>query len=201
MTNIADLVDLDEVKKLLELQYDTDNFLKNEQNFTYRNTYLLTEYLTKESTVTKAVQSKLDTFIKGIWGQTDANIEITQSWLNINPKGGGHHKHVHPNSIISSTLYLQTNDQCGNFCIERPVWQHTPIRHMATEHNKFTYEYFYFSPKFLDMFIFPSQLTHWVGRNESEENRVSLSLNTFYRDMTIRVNSINDGYSLTDLRV
>jgi uncharacterized protein (TIGR02466 family) len=200
--NLKDLVDDSEIQKIINLQNDKDNFLTNEQNFTYKNTYLLTEFLTKESTFTKAVQSKIDFFIKEVWGQTDANIEITQSWLNINPPGGGHHKHVHPNSIISSTVYLQTNDKCGNFCIERPVNYWPNIRHNSAPDklNKFTYQYYYFNPKFMDMFIFPSTLTHWVNRNESEETRLSLSLNTFYRDMTVRVDSSGQ-YSLTDLKV
>jgi len=202
VTNIKDLVEEAEIQKIIDLQHDKDNFLNNEQNFTYKNTYLLTEFLTEDSTFTMAVQSKIDFFIKEIWGQTDANIEITQSWLNINPPNGGHHKHVHPNSIISSTVYLQTNDKCGNFCIERPRDYWPNIRHHTDgkKHNKFTYEYFFFNPKFMDMFIFPSTLTHWVNRNESEENRLSVSLNTFYRNMTMRVNP-NDHYSLTDLKV
>ena len=35
---------------------------------------------------------------------------ITQSWANMTEPNEFHHKHLHPNSIVSGVMYLETND-------------------------------------------------------------------------------------------
>ena len=40
----------------------------------------------------------------------DTTFHITQSWSNITEPNEFHHKHTHPNSIVSGVMYLQTNE-------------------------------------------------------------------------------------------
>lgn len=104
-------------------------------------------------------------------------IYITQNWLNYNKKGTIHHKHNHPNSIISGTLCLQG---------EAPV-------QFSIDNTKYLLDLNYKTTNMLNMmrqqfevkkgtvYFFPSILTHEVLENTNEEERISLSFNTFVK--------------------
>jgi uncharacterized protein (TIGR02466 family) len=185
-------VDESSLNKIMKLSKDSDNFDRNNNgNFLHKETYIFDTIL-KDSKLVKDIYECIDEHVTKISGEKP-NLRITQSWLNINPPGTSHHRHSHGNSILSGVLYIQTNELSGNFVV------HTPNKRafggFIEEFNRYNYEFIYFTPKKFDLFLFQSSLDHSVNVNESQEDRLSISFNTFYRsDFTM-----NGG--LTELRL
>ena len=81
------------------------NPIKNEGNITSADNYILKR---KEFSQLK---KDLDLYVKDYFDKiisTDNNIQpyITQSWLNYTEINQFHHKHEHPNSLISGVFYI-----------------------------------------------------------------------------------------------
>lgn len=107
----------------------------------------------------------------------DVSLEITQSWVNKNPKNTMHHKHNHSNSIVSGVYYISANpvpiwfEQISNERLR--VDSNTP-----TPYNCESYKVNCIQ----DMLVmFPSHLHHFVEVNNSDDERLSISFNTFYK--------------------
>ena len=105
-------------------------------------------------------------------------VYITESWVNINHTDTSHHPHHHGNSLISGVYYLQ-GDTPISFISNRDIFQNFAFE--FTEKN-------YFNSAFCDVLVkegrcilFPSNITHSVNTNINEEERISLSFNTFIR--------------------
>ena len=114
--------------------------------------------------------------------KAENEIYITQSWANRSKANQHHARHSHPNSIISGVL----------FCSENKDKRLPPIRfHRTNELLPLAFSYeevtdlncgmYPFSPIYGRLMLFPSLLQHDVATNESDEERVTLSFNTFVR--------------------
>ena len=98
---------IDKENKFIDKIYKKDNY-KNEGNLTSNDTYIL------NSRPFNILKKELNKIIKDYCNKvlsTSNNIEpyITQSWLNYTKEGQYHHKHAHPNSIISGVLYINAD--------------------------------------------------------------------------------------------
>lgn len=112
------------------------------------------------------------------------NVEIylTQSWVNFNKKKTSHHRHYHPNSIVSGVFYI--DGEFSPLQIERP-----------NKPDVFgsSFSFPYKGNNFLNTHlwevaninsrsvIFPSSCYHSVEENDSDTERISLAFNTFVR--------------------
>ena len=98
------------------------------------------------------------------------------SWANKNIKGASHHDHVHPNSIVSGVFYFQTSSSTP--IIFNKTNQHSfafePIKFNTVNSSQFKLEV-----KAGECILFPSNLRHNVPENKSNEERISMSFNTF----------------------
>ena len=188
-----------EIKKLMKMETDKANLLINErQNFFTRENDVLNKVLKPGSQLEYLFQLHVNYFVNEILGEGQAKLKMHLSWLNFNPPGSGHHKHVHPNSIVSGVFYLRTNEKSGNFNVHRGDGLRPMIRDQITNWNQFNYEYYFFTPKSYDLYLFPSSLSHSVDINQSNETRASLSFNTFYEgeirtDANGHLSSLNIG--------
>jgi len=179
--NLSEYIKSADIKKLMKLENDKDNLLINErQNFFTRENDVFNKILKTGSSLEKTIKLHVDYFAKQILGEGESKLRMHLSWVNFNPPKTAHHKHVHPNSIVSGVFYLRTNERSGNFNVHRADGQRAMIRDQITTWNQFNYDYYYFTPKTYDLYLFPSSLSHSVDPNESNETRVSLSFNTFY---------------------
>jgi len=111
---------------------------------------------------------------------TDQLLTVTQSWANTNIKGARHHEHVHPNSIISGVFYFQTSSSTP--IIFNKNDQH-PFPFEPIKFNDVNAEAFRLEVKASECILFPSSLRHSVPENESDEERISMSFNTFSLDV------------------
>jgi uncharacterized protein (TIGR02466 family) len=106
----------------------------------------------------------------------DVSIYITQSWLNYSSPGEFHHRHKHPNSCISGVFYIDTNDSDRIF-FDRD--QYTQIEIHPGEFNDWNSNTWWLPATSGQLYLFPSSLTHYVGKVIGNKTRISLSFNTF----------------------
>lgn len=202
VTNIKNEVDFDEIDKLLNSQNSHSNWKINaNKNFSSMENYIIHAILEKNSKLKNIIDEKLDHFKRKILGHNvdDFHLEITQSWLNFNESGTSHHRHSHPNSIVSGVLYLNSTPNTGRIFFHRtPNFNEIffPVEERKKEYNKFNFEYFYINPENYDLILFPSSLEHSVDTNVSENDiRISLAFNTFYSG------TLGSNHQLSELRV
>ena len=122
------------------------------------------------------IEAKLHEFVTKIYASTD-KLVITQSWLNKSKKGESHHEHVHPNSIISGVWYPQIHEQMPP--IQFRSRQQRDVSLQTEKYNTFNSATFMLPMKRGELILFPSNLTHSVPTNVGEEERISLSFNTW----------------------
>ena len=107
-----------------------------------------------------------------------AQIYITQSWVNRTVKKEGHHDHHHHNSIISGVYYFNDSNTDLVF-LSNPQHEILEINrsgyhlYNATSHN--------IKPQVGRLILFPSSLRHRTETSEENVNRWSLSFNTFIK--------------------
>jgi uncharacterized protein (TIGR02466 family) len=125
--------------------------------------------------------------------KNDAHLKITQSWLNWTKPGQYHHKHAHPNSLISGVYYINAHKHSDKIFFYRDGYQH--IKFPPVEWNPYNSESWWYPVGTGDLVLFPSSLTHMVQPVEGEDTRISLAFNTF------PIGVIGDENELTALRL
>ena len=122
------------------------------------------------------IESKLHEYVTKIMASTD-KLAITQSWLNKSKKGESHHEHVHPNSMISGVWYPQIHEQMPPIQFRSRSQRDVSLQ--TEKYNTFNSATFMLPMKKGELILFPSNLTHSVPTNVGEEERISLSFNTW----------------------
>lgn len=157
-------------------------FVSNMKNFLSEN---IGNKMTRDSDVLNKIElSNIKKFIleqlKGFITKTinpryDLKFTITESWMNYTDKGEHHHRHTHPNSIISGVFYFETLNN------DNITFHKTPkaFSFDVKEFNVFN------SPSWNVpivpgmLLLFPSYLEHSVPVNKQDKTRISLSFNTW----------------------
>ena len=128
------------------------------------------------SNIRAFIEAKLHEFVTKIYASTD-KLVITQSWLNKSKKGESHHEHVHPNSMVSGVWYPQIHEQMPP--IQFRSRNQRDVSLQTNQYNTFNSATFLLPMKKGELILFPSNLTHSVPTNVGEEERISLSFNTW----------------------
>ena len=145
-------------------------------------------FKTKDSYLTRHEQlKKLISFFKECIDDycntiinSDQRLVITQLWGNRNPKGSKHHEHVHPNSILSGVFYLRQDPKLPP--IQFAKSSQAAMKLDPRKYNTYNAETFLLPCVSGELILFPSNLRHSVPTNQGEEERISLSFNTFCID-------------------
>jgi len=122
------------------------------------------------------IEAKLHKFVTEILASTD-KLVITQSWLNKNKKGESHHEHVHPNSMVSGVWYPQIHESLPP--IQFRSRNQRDVSLQTEKYNTFNSATFMLPMKRGELILFPSNLSHSVPVNQSDEERISLSFNSW----------------------
>ena len=128
------------------------------------------------SNIRAFIEAKLHEFVTKIYASTD-KLVITQSWLNKSKKGESHHEHVHPNSMVSGVWYPQIHEQMPPIQFRSRTQRDVSLQ--TEQYNTFNSATFMLPMKRGELILFPSNLTHSVPTNVGEEERISLSFNTW----------------------
>ena len=176
-----------------ELAYlKTISYREQQANGNYRSddSYLLRNEEFKN--IKTFLKEAVDNFTKNVFNSKQ-RLVITQCWANRNPKGSKHHEHVHPNSIISGVMYFQINEKSPPIQFSKSTQDG-----MKLDPIKFTHinsESFMLPCKPGELILFPSSLKHSVPINQGDEDRISISFNTF------SIDALGSEQSLTHLDI
>jgi uncharacterized protein (TIGR02466 family) len=141
--------------------------------------------------VDEAIHKYFDEVIKP---EFDVKLRITQSWLNYTEPGQYHHKHAHPNSVLSAVFYVDADPEVDKiyFYSTRTYKQ---ISFKPRDWNLFNSESWWLPVSSGDLVVFPSHFEHSVEVKSGNNTRISLALNTF------PVGYVGDDDSLTGLHL
>ncbi len=163
---------------------------KNEGNITSNDNYILNnkEFKNLKHEIDSKVQ---DYFDKVISPSNNITPYITQSWLNYTETNQYHHKHAHPNSLVSGVFYINCDDKFDKIKFFNETYK--TIKPEIKDWNIWNSESWWFSVKTRDIILFPSSLTHMVETKEGTNTRISLAFNVFIKG------TVGNNKNLTEL--
>ena len=164
---------------------------KNEGNITSNDSCILNNKIFKnlKEELNLRVQ---DYFDKIICPANNITPYITQSWLNYTETNQYHHKHEHPNSLLSGVFYINCNEEFDKIKFFKK-FNYQIIKPEIKDWNLWNSESWWFSVKTGDIILFPSSLTHMVETKQGDNTRISLAFNVFIKG------TIGNNKQLTEL--
>ena len=179
----------------LELKFvdkSKKDFYKNDGNITSNNNYILNEK--PFANIKKELDLKVqDYFDKVISPANKITPYITQSWLNYTETNQYHHKHAHPNSLVSGVFYINCHEEHDKIKFFNNNYR--TIKLEVKDYNIWNSESWWFSVKTGDIILFPSSLTHMVETKQGDNTRISLAFNVFIKG------TVGNNKQLTELHL
>lgn len=124
------------------------------------------------------ILNEVDKFKVALYGEIDLQPEIQNSWLNFLNQGEHHHRHNHPNSMISGVYYVSASDNDG---ISFLKGDYQPWSFPVEQSNVYNSNQFDVGVNSGIVVLFPSSLMHYVNLKTVEEERISLAFNVLLR--------------------
>jgi uncharacterized protein (TIGR02466 family) len=155
----------------------------DENNYPGYTSYASLSDLTWRSPFFEELKRLLDLHVKIFVEELDfdlegRNLKLEDLWINILSEGGNHSAHLHPNSVISGTIYISMPPKTSAIKFEDPrlpMMMAAPSRLVnAKEYLK---PFIYVNPSVGDVLLWESWLRHEVPANNSSEERISISFN------------------------
>jgi|TARA_Y200000002_G_C22558383_1_gene611385 uncharacterized protein (TIGR02466 family) len=123
---------------------------------------------------------------KNVFNIKDLSKAKMQMWININKPGDFNNKHNHPGSDLSGVFWVKSLQKSGNLTFHSPnfMTQFGQINSIKDEIGKklFITPTIEIEPLEGVIVLFPSDLTHAVQKNNSDEDRISVSFNIDLRN-------------------
>jgi hypothetical protein len=160
---------------------------RNIGNYTSLTKYILNNEELKN--LKTEVTKMLENYFMSVLGlKEDVAPYITQSWLNWTKEGEHHHKHNHPNSIVSGVFYINADEKKDfiSFYNEKDdtVYnkKNEPVLLNPKIFNVYNTKTINIQVKTGTLLLFPSWLSHSVPAKSGNNLRTSLAFNTFIKD-------------------
>ena len=166
---------------------------KNDGNISSNDNYILNRKKFKniKKFLDKCCKEYLDTVI---CPKNNIELYITQSWLNYTEADQYHHKHEHPNSVVSGVLYFDSDIEKDKILFSHPIsYQQIVPETNKEKFNLWNSRTWFFPVETGNLFMFPSSTTHQVETKQGNNTRISLAFNTFYKG------SVGSNTNLTEL--
>ena len=164
-------------EELAIIDYHKTRTYTNVGNITSLDKYILKTQLPEIKTfIELGIKSYVD---KILIPKYPLNFYITQSWINYTNLGQFHHKHTHPNSILSGVFYFNADPEKDKIFFYNDNEKYKQITITPKEFNLYNSDSWWLPVKTGRLIIFPSDLTHMVDQTISDETRVSLAFNVF----------------------
>jgi hypothetical protein len=165
-----------------ELTADELNFVKdqdtktNQSNMTSVDNYLFRN--PELARIREFCETSVQEYFQATYApKHDVQLYITQSWANYTNKGQSHHRHEHPNSMVSGVFYVQAVKNVDRLYFFKSGYQQIKI---PTENfNLSNSDSWWLGVETGQLLLFPSSLTHQVAEVTTPDTRISLSFNTF----------------------
>ena len=123
----------------------------------------------------KFIEYQIKLYVKNIYGSND-EVVITQSWVNKAKKGDFHQNHTHSNSLVSGVFYPLLDETLPPIIFKKFTRE---ICLNTKEKNKFNSDIYKLNLNSKSLVLFPSNITHGVSINQSNNLRYSLAFNTW----------------------
>jgi uncharacterized protein (TIGR02466 family) len=164
----------------------------NQGNINTKDNYILNrkQFKNIKKFLDKHCKNFLDTII---CPKNNIELYITQSWLNYTETNQYHHKHSHPNSVVSGVFYFDSDIKNDKILFSKDAYQQIRPQIDNTKWNLWNSGTWYFPVQTGDLFLFPSSTTHQVETKKGNNTRISLAFNTFYKG------SVGSNFELTEL--
>ena len=165
----------------------------NQGNINTKDNYILNrkEFKNIKKFLDKHCKDYLDTII---CPKNNIELYITQSWLNYTDANQYHHRHEHPNSVVSGVLYFDSDIKNDKILfVDSKGYQQIKPKIDDTKWNLWNSGTWFFPVETGNLFMFPSSTTHQVETKKGNNTRISLAFNTFYKG------SVGSNPQLTEL--
>jgi uncharacterized protein (TIGR02466 family) len=165
---------------------------KNYGNITSNNNYIINEK--PFANIKKDLDLRVKDYFEKVISPTDAITPyITQSWLNYTETNQYHHKHSHPNSLVSGVFYINCHEEHDKIKFFNDNYK--TIKPEVKDYNIWNSETWWFTVKTGDIILFPSSLTHMVETKQGDNTRISLAFNVFIKG------TVGNNKNLTELHL
>ena len=165
-------------KELSFIDKSKSDCTRNEGNITSNDNYILNKKVF--SKLKEDLDLKVNDYFNKVLSITDAVTPyITQSWLNYTETNQYHHKHQHPNSLVSGVFYINCNEEHDKIKFFNDKF--LTIKPEVKDWNIWNSETWWFSVNTGDVILFPSSLTHMVETKQGDNTRISLAFNVFIK--------------------
>ena len=162
-------------------------------NINTKDNYILNrkEFKNIKKFLDKHCKEYLDTVI---CPKNNIELYITQSWLNYTEADQYHHKHEHPNSVVSGVFYFDSDVKNDKILFSHSKsYEQIKPEIYDTKFNLWNSSSWFFPVETGNLFMFPSSTTHQVETKKGTNTRISLAFNTFYKG------SVGSNFQLTEL--
>ena len=162
-------------------------------NINTKDNYILNrkEFKNIKKFLDKHCKKYLDTII---CPKNNLELYITQSWLNYTEANQYHHKHEHPNSVVSGVFYFDSDVKNDKILFSHSKsYEQIKPEIYDTKFNLWNSSSWFFPVETGNLFMFPSSTTHQVETKKGTNTRISLAFNTFYKG------SVGSNFQLTEL--
>ena len=105
---------------------------------------------------------------------------ITQSWINYTKSDQFHHKHNHPNSLVSGIFYISADKKVDSISFNK-TYNYERIKLNINKYNMFNGTSFKVPIETGNILLFQSSLQHGVEKKKGNNERLSLSFNIFIK--------------------
>jgi len=173
--DVSDAITSDQVEFIKNLPMVT-----NQTNLISENLYIFD--LPELKSIKDAIQDALNSYSSQVMGISQ-KLAVTQSWSLTNPPGVGMHGHSHSNSLVSGSLYFAPlpEPQARMIFQRHNGYRQIELNPEQNKANIFNTNMNVVEPKTGQVVMFPSNLTHMVEPNNSNEPRHAIAFNSFVR--------------------
>ena len=112
-------------------------------------------------------------------GFADTKIFLQGLWVNINNNQNYNEIHDHPKSFYSAVYYVSASEDQGDlmFCHPIPFISNYFITNKIESLTPFNSNMWRMPPKTGHLYIFPAYMSHFVRRNMTDNDRISVAFN------------------------
>lgn len=115
------------------------------------------------------------------WGIKDQiSYKISNTWININTKEHFNMPHIHPSAVFSAVYYVKCSLDHPPLTFESTSAQNFLLSSISNPSSKYTYSHIHYEVKVGRLIIFPAWLNHYVDKQVSDDERISISFNSGY---------------------
>ena len=164
-----------ELKIFDEHQKETQ---KNSGNSRTKDNYVLEHKGLKN--LKKDIQTKVMDYFDKVVCTNNSTPYITQSWINYTESDQFHHRHSHPNSLVSGIFYINADKNVDSVTFYKGYLDHR-IKLDVTKYNIFSSSSCTFPVETGNILLFRSSLEHGVKNKKGNNIRISLSFNIFIK--------------------